>query len=296
MTSIACLNRREFLARSAAAGAAVVATTWPPAGETKIRKDLVIDSHAHLSFRSSPADEGDEAKVLDAADRLGIDQLCCSVLPKRPATVEGFQTANRVMAAAHKRHPDRFLGYCFVNPGCGRAAIEEIRRCLDLPGFIGVKLYNEHLCTDPIVFPVVELTIELRVPVLHHAGHSHYPVKEQPNMSDGGHLAELAKRYPEAILICAHIGGGGDWEWTIKALRHARSVYLDTSGSVTDEAMIDMAVKVLGAERLLFGCDMSWTAGVGKIRAARLTAEERRKILGGNMQRILAQRGRRPCS
>jgi len=291
------LNRREFLTGTLATGAAVAATAWPAVsalarGAAKGEKCLVIDSHAHLSFRASTADEGDEAAVLDAADKLGIDQLCCSILPKRPATVEGFQAANRVMAAAHKRHPDRFLGYCFVNPGCGRAALDEIRRCLDLPGFIGVKLYNEHFCTDPIVFPVIELAIELRVPILHHAGHSHYPVKEQPNMSDGGHLAELAKRYPEARLICAHIGGGGDWEWTIKALRHAKTVYLDTSGSVTDEAMIDMAVKVLTADRLLFGCDMSWTAGIGKIRAARLNAEERRKILGGNMQRLLALRGR----
>ncbi len=261
-----------------------------PAAE---RRDLVIDCHSHLSFRTSPADEGDEAQVLEAADRLGIDRLCCSVLPARPATVEGFQMANRVMAAAHKRHPDRFLGYCFVNPGCGAAAVEEIRRCLDQPGFIGVKLYNEHLCTDPVVFPVVELAIELRVPILHHAGHSHYAVTDQPNMSDGGHLAALAARYPEARLICAHVGGGGDWEWTIKALRHAGSVYLDTSGSVVDEAMVDMAAAVLTPDRLLFGCDMSWTAGVGKIRAARLTAADRRKVLGGNMRRLLAERGAR---
>lgn len=288
------LNRREFLTHTVAVGAGIVLSGQSRGtlalGEKPV-KDLVIDCHAHLSFRTSSADEGDESQVLDAADKLGIDRMCCSILPKRPATVEGFQTANRIMAAAHKRHPERFLGYCFVNPGHGRAALEEIRRCLDLPGFIGVKLYNEYLCTDPILFPLVELAIELRVPILQHAGHSHYPVTEQPNMSGGDHLAELARRYPEAKLICGHIGGGGDWEWTIKALRHANSVFLDTSGSVTDEAMIDLAVKTLTADRLLFGCDMSWTAGIGKVRAARLSAAERRKILGGNMQRLLAQRG-----
>ena len=58
-------------------------------------------------------------------------------------------------------------------------------------------------------------------------------MEEQPRISDGGHLAELARRYPEAKLICGHICGGGDWEWTIKALRHAPTVFLDTSGSVT---------------------------------------------------------------
>ena len=119
----------------------------------------------------------------------------------------------------------------------------------------------------------------------------HYLMEDQPRISDGGHLAELARRYPEAKLICAHLCGGGDWEWTIKTLRHAKSVFLDTSGSVVDEGMVEMAVKVLGADRLLFGADMSFTAGVGKIRGARLTDEERGRILGGNMLRVLQRRG-----
>ena len=41
---------------------------------------------------------------------------------------------------------------------------------------------------------------------------------------------------------------------------------LDTSGSVIDEGMIEMAAEILGVDRLLFGCDMSMTAGMGKIR------------------------------
>jgi hypothetical protein len=261
------------------------------AGRRAAEKPLVIDCHAHLDFRRSPDAPGNDALVLEAADKLGIDRLCCSVLPKRPATVEGFQAANRVMAAAARRHPQRLLGYCFVNPGHQREALDEIRRCVEQFGFIGVKLYNEHRCTEPVVFPIVELAISLGVPILHHAGHAHYVIETQPHISDGGHLAELAKRYPEAMLICAHVGGGGDWEWTIKALRHAPTVFLDTSGSVVDEGMIDMAVKVLGADRLLFGCDMSFTAGVGKIRGARLSDEERRKILGANMLRVLQRRG-----
>ncbi|MGD9498521.1 MAG: amidohydrolase family protein, partial [Armatimonadota bacterium] len=105
-------------------------------------------------------------------------------------------------------------------------------------------------------------------------------------------VAELANRYPEAMIICGHVGGGGDWEWTIQALRAAPTAFLDSSGSVVDEGMIEMAVQVLGAERLLFGCDMSMTAGVGKIRGAQISDEQRRAILGGNMERILARRGR----
>ena len=252
----------------------------------------VIDCHAHLIHHSSSAYLERDRKLIDAADKLGIDQLCCSLLtPKRPATAEGFRECNLWVAEAMKRFPGRVLGYCYVNPSCGREALDDIRRCVEDRGFMGVKLYNEHRCTEPVVFPIVELAIELRVPILHHAGHGHRPIPKQPNISDGGHLAELGQRYPEARIICAHIGGGGDWEWTIKALRHADNVFLDTSGSVTDEGIVDMAVEVLGVDRVLFGCDMSMTAGVGKLRAARLSPEDRQKILGGNMTKLLKMRG-----
>ena len=157
---------------------------------------------------------------------------------------------------------------------------------------MGIKLYNEYTATEPVVWPVIELAVELRVPVLHHAGHAHYFVTEQPRISDGGHLAELSRRYPEAMLICAHVGGGGDWEWTIKALRHAPGVFLDTSGSVIDEGIVEMAAATLGVDRLLFGCDMSMTQGVGKIRSAQLSAAEKRQVLGENMTTILGRRER----
>jgi predicted TIM-barrel fold metal-dependent hydrolase len=194
------------------------------------------------------------------------------------------------MADGAQRFKGRVLAYCYVNPGFKQEALDEIKRCVQDRGFIGVKLYNEYTCTDPVVFPVVELAIELGVPILHHAGHLLIFLDVQPHISDGGHLAELGRRYPEARLICAHICGGGDWEWTIKALRHAPNVYLDTSGSVTDEGVVDMAARELGVDRLLFGCDMSMTASVGRLRAANLSAADKEKILGANLEKLLRTR------
>jgi len=252
----------------------------------------VIDCHAHLRHHSLSSWREADRGLIEAADKLGIDQLCCSILTlRRPSFPEGFRECNQWLVEAMRRFPGRVLGYCYVNPGHVREALSEIRRCVEEHGFMGVKLYNEYRAVEPVVWPIVELTIELRVPILQHAGHAHYPLEGQPRISDGGHLAELARRYPEAMLICGHVGGGGDWEWTIKALRNAPSVYLDTSGSVIDEGMIEMAARVLGPDRLLFGCDNQMTAGVGKLRAAELSAEVKHKIWGGNMQRILAKRG-----
>ena len=274
------------LAHSTAVEQSVAGTSSGP-----LRNGKVIDCHAHLNHHSRATWEVDDRKLIEAADKLRIDQLCCSTLtPHRLATADGFRECNRWTADGMRRFPNRVLGYCYVNPGYGREALEEVRRCVGDNGFIGVKLYNEYTCTEPVVFPIVELAIELGVPILHHASHSHYFVEDQPRLTDGGHLAELAHRYPEAMLICAHISGGGDWEWTIKALRHAPNVLLDTSGSVTDDGSVDMAVGVVGVDRVVFGCDSSMTAGVGKIRGADLSAQDKQKILGGNMLRILRRR------
>jgi predicted TIM-barrel fold metal-dependent hydrolase len=254
-------------------------------------KGKVIDCHAHLTHHSRATWEADDRKLIEAADKLGIDQLCCSTLtPRWPATLDGFRECNQWTAEGMRRFPGRVLGYCYVNPGYGREALEEIRRYVGDHGFIGIKLYNEYTCTEPVVFPIVELAVELGVPILHHASHSHYFVEDQPRLTDSGHLAELARRYPEAMLICAHISGGGDWEWTIKAARHAPNLMLDTSGSVTDDDTVDMAAAVVGVDRLVFGCDSSMTAGVGKIRGADLSAQDKQKILGGNMMRLLRRR------
>jgi uncharacterized protein len=286
------LSRRSFLECSTAVVVAGGSLAERPArGEIGAgpHSGKVIDCHAHLHHRSQAGWADKDRGLIEAADKLGIDQLCCSILtPRRPATAAGFQDCNRWVEEAIKRFPGRVLGYCYVNPGYQREALDEIRRRVG-EGFIGIKLYNEYRCTDPVVFPVVELAIKLGVPILHHAGHSHYFVSDQPHISDGGHLAHLAHRYPEAKLICAHICGGGDWEWTIKALRHAPSVFLDLSGSVTDDGVVETAAQVLGIDRLLFGCDMSMTASVGRMRAAELDPRDKAKILGENMLRVLGR-------
>ncbi|MFB3825418.1 MAG: amidohydrolase family protein [Bryobacteraceae bacterium] len=279
----ASISRRAFNA-----GMVLGASMRAARAATEVK---VIDSHAHLAHHSNPRWSEMDRQLIDAADRLGIHQLCCSMLtPRRPSRPEEFRECNDWAAEAARRYPGRILCYAYVNPGYAKEARDEVDRCVRKLGFIGVKLYNEYVATEPVVWPLVEQVIELGVPILHHAGHTYYLNPAQPRISDGGALAELAKRYPEAMLICAHVAGGGDWEWTIKALRDAPSVYLDTSGSVPDEGIVEMAVRTLGAGRLLFGCDMSMTAGVGRIRSADLSDADRARILGGNMQRILARR------
>lgn len=269
--------------------AALLSTGAPAPGQRSRAK--VIDAHNHLNYRNRPTWAEDDRKLIDAADKLGIDQLCCSILPpERPTTQAGYRLCNQWLAEALKRFPGRVLGYCFVNPGYGQDAVDEVRRYVEDHGFIGVKLYNDYKVTDPKVAPILELAGKLRVPILHHAGHTSWLPSPQPDISDAGDIAKAARAFPDTTLICAHICGGGDWEWSIKALRDAPTAYFDTSGSVADEGTVELAVRTLGADRVLFACDLSMTVSVGRIRGADLSEGDRRKIFGGNMERLLARR------
>ena len=290
------MNRRSVLSRRsliAGVGSALAAATLSNSLTAANDKGKTIDAHGHLTHHSRPDWQQTDRQIIDTYDRLGIHQGCCSILPPgRPATPESFRECNQWVYDAMKRFPGRLLGYSFVNPGYGKEALEEVRRCVDSRGFSGIKLYNDYVVTEPVVWPLIELAIELRVPILHHAGHVSWLSTAQPRISDGSAFAEIGKRYPEAMIICGHICGGGDWEWEIKALRNAPTIYLDTSGSVADDGVVEMAVDVLGAERLLFACDMSFTASVGRMRSADLSPAAKDKIYGSNMQGILSRRGK----
>lgn len=254
---------------------------------------MKIDCHMHVSGKTRKWGWGDNAKIIEAADKLGIDILCCSIpITSGMPSHEDVQACNDDVLAAMKRYPERILGYCFVNPQHRKEALKEIDRCIVGSGMMGIKLYNQFECSDPIVYPIVEKAIELGIPILQHAGYVTDPEQaaRQPHLSNAKHFAMLAAKYPEAMLIEAHLGGGGDWEWAIKALRHSPSVYIDTSGSVVDEGMIEIAIRELGAERLLFATDMTMEGGVGKILGADITAKEREMIFWQNMRKILDMR------
>jgi uncharacterized protein len=276
------MTRRQMMA--------VLAAAAPGAAAPAVRPK-VIDAHNHLNYHSRPDWAEQDRKLIDAADRLHIDQLCCSILPpERPTSLEGYKNCNKWLAEAIKQYPGRVLGYVFVNPAYGQDALDEIRRYVGDHGFIGVKLYNDVLVTDPRMVPLLELAGKLKIPILHHSGHCTWLPSPQPLISDAGRIAEAARNFPDTTFICAHICGGGDWEWSIKALRDARTVFFDTSGSVADEGTVEMAVRILGADRVLFACDMSMSVSVARVRGADLSETDRRKLFGENMQRILARR------
>lgn len=258
----------------------------------EVRKYRKIDSHAHVYF----SDDSPGAQ-LDFADRLNIDKLMISVniAPHTKGTPEQFRKNNDLTLQCMKDHPDRFIGMIVLNPTYQKEALEEIDRCVDA-GMVGAgELYNQVKINDPLYYPIIEKLTDLKMIVHMHSaiGYSRVTLNEREpkNISLPEDFVEIAQRYPETMFQYAHIGGGIDWENSCKILKDSPNVYVDVSGSNNAANMIDFAMKYIGEDRLLFGCDSSYYQGVGHMFSAKLTDAQRKKIFFENYNNILRKSG-----
>ena len=253
------------------------------------RKYPKQDSHNHI-WEGSNADQ-----VEESCELLGITRAACSIPGGK--TPDAIRADNDRIIQAMKSYPKRIIGQCYINPTFKKEAIEEIDRCVDNGMVMLGELYDAVKINDPLYYPVIERCIHHKIPLMLHGvttlgnWRPGYLPTNPPNSSVPENFAEIGKRYPEAMIICGHIGGGGNWEYMCRILKDAPTIYLDTSGSVSDEGMIDMAVEYLGADRLLFATDMNYETGVGKIIWAKLDDAQRKKIFFENFNNLLRKAG-----
>ncbi|MCE6992488.1 amidohydrolase family protein [Dyadobacter sp. CY323] len=304
------ISRRKFMAGTVASTVGI-ATTTHLAGRaysgTEIsspakpkREPLMeevmrykkIDAHAHVG-----GGHGTPAEVADFAERLGIHKVMISkpMAPGSAGVPSEFRACNDVIYSAMKEFPNRFTGMLTLNPTHKQESMDEIKRCIDR-GFVGMKLYNHVKINDPLFYPIIEKFIDLKMIILMHSpigkARVKYNAREPKNISIPEDFVDAAKRFPEAMFQFAHIGGGIDWEDACKALKDSPNVYVDVSGSNNEGNMIDFALRYIGEDRLLFGCDNGFYQGVGGMIAANLTEVQRKKIFFENYNNILKKSGR----
>jgi predicted TIM-barrel fold metal-dependent hydrolase len=235
---------------------------------------VLIDVHAHfLTDRAPRADWRERnASRLRAGERIGITVHVASILGSWGGTSPTYfpspadlEYANDAMLALQRAHPARIRGYVAVNPNFTAHAEREIRRGLGA-GLIGVKLAASRRADDPLLDPVARLALEYRAPVLQHIWQHRRRDWPGQEASDALELCTLARRHPAVRFILAHIGGGGDWLHSLRAVRDVSNVLVDLSGSGVDGGMLEACLDAVGVDRLLWGCDLTLETGWAKLR------------------------------
>jgi predicted TIM-barrel fold metal-dependent hydrolase len=203
--------------------------------------------------------------------------------PDRLTRVENDWTSAQVAAGG-----GRLMGFCGVNP-LRPAALDELERCLALPGMVGIKQHFGNAgvsLRDPVhaarMAQVFALAERLRAPVLVHMrarGGSSFGADDARLFLD-----KLVAVAPSIEIVVAHLGGAGpgypQQADEVMAVFGAaverqnprmRNVYFDVATAVTaestpaDAALVARRIRQVGTQRVLYGSDL--TPPGGSIRA-----------------------------
>jgi predicted TIM-barrel fold metal-dependent hydrolase len=190
-----------------------------------------------------------------------------------------------------ERWPELLLGMIQLNASDVPASLDAINRWLRDGPMLGVYFPGggpgSLTCTHPNFNVLVERIRELNGVIMQHTWFK-TGGKQSEGESTPSELAELAARHSNQSFICAH--AGGEWERGIRAIRNSPNILVETSGFDATAGFIEMAVRDLGPERIIFGSHLpsrSLGTELGKIIGADISDRDRKLILGENFRKLL---------
>ena len=249
----------------------------------------IWDAHSHLHLVPGDTPEERMTVLIRFADRMEVERVILSQgysADMHPSPQQLREENDRVLRAV-QRFPDRAYGSVYLSPSYLDFSLQEFDRCVRDGPMVGVgELEADKRCNAPELDPIVERAVSMKAPILQHTW-----LKiggNEPGESTPYDLVELAKRHPQASFICAHTGG--DWERGIRIIRDTKNVYAETAGFDPTSGVVEMAVRELGAERVIYGSDVggrSFASQLAKVMGAEIPEPAKKLILGGNLRRLL---------
>lgn len=243
---------------------------------------MIIDCHCHAGKGdglTGPWDTNAPLKgYLRGADAAGIHRTVLFA-----AFHSDYLVANRGVARIVRSRPDRFYGFAFIHPARDRGRVALlVREAVKRHGFRGIKVHRHDA---RITREICEAAKAYGLPVL-------YDV-----MGEVSTVELLATEYPEVNFIIPHLGSfADDWRAQLALIDHLvrhPNVYTDTSG-VRRFDILEQAAKRAGARKILFGSDGPWLhpgVELAKVRALGFPPAEERKVLSGNILRLMRPAG-----
>jgi hypothetical protein len=247
-------------------------------------------------------------RMIEDMDAAGIDKVV--VMGQYRRRHDGCVEANDGALALIRRYPDRVMAFAMVQPKAGRAALDELARCVDggMRGVGELGPYGQgYRLDDPDFLALVEACIERDLPVNLHTNEEvgrYYAGKATTPLR---HIYRLAERYPELKLILAHWGGGLlFYEMMPAAQKALRNVRYDTAASpllFPTARIFPAALAAVNHRKLLYASDYplrlyprqqaepDFRPFLAEIDALGLADEVRADMLGLNAARLLGLPG-----
>jgi aminocarboxymuconate-semialdehyde decarboxylase len=229
---------------------------------------------------------------------------------------------NDAASQAHRRHPDRFIGFACLPLQNPNLALEELERVARLPGIRGVYMatvVRDRELSDRSFFPIYERAADLGLPIfLHPMMINNERLKQYYLINLLGNPFETAiaashlifggvlDAFPKLEVSLPHAGGalpilrgrldrGFEIRGECKHLPRKPSEYLrrftyDTI-AYSEEVMNDL-VRLVGAERIMMGSDycfdIAYNDPVKIVTGMQSLSEaQKRQVLWGNAAKLL---------
>jgi hypothetical protein len=281
-------NRRSFLKQTTLPLLATKSSTsFLQASATNSRLEI-WDLHCHLQGFDGQTPEEKMTEMIRFADRMGISRMCVFMgYPfETDPSPEKLREQNNQVLQAIGHWPDRAFGFVYLNPHHVQASLDELNRCVRDGPMVGVKLWVAQRDTSPELDPIIERAAALRAVIFQHTW-----IKTGGNLhgeSTPADLVALAQRHPTVPMICGHTGG--NWELGIRTIRGVKNLYSDLAGSDPTAGFVEMAVRELGPERVIYGSDVggrSFASQLGKVLGADISDPVRSQIFSENLRRLM---------
>ena len=254
----------------------------------------IVDSHTHIGLKSflcrplpeeklkKPAFQDSlENSIESLIVQMAANHISQAVAFPYPLDEIDFDLANEYVIQAYQLYPKKIIPFVLIN-----SHLEQwIKK-----GARGIKQQDILLSPQQFdvdkIYPIIS---EKKIPIIRHfrSGNG-FSVIEQ--------VTEITEKFPKLLLIIAHMGRGkpNTGEYVLKnieSLKEYPNVFFETS-TVRDTRVIEQAVNIVGAKRIIFGTDFPFNSyldtnpvavELGIIQKSNLSENEKKQILGENI-------------
>src|SRR6266851_2631772 len=237
---------------------------------------MIWDLHCHLNNFAGRTPDERMARLIEFADRMGIERVCVFMgypLQEDPKPAQIREQNDQVLQAlSHWHH--RAFGFVYLSPQHVEFSLREFDRCVKNGPMVGVKLWIAKRASARELDPIVEAAAAMNAVIFQHTWHK--TTGNFPGESEPADVAELAARHPTIPMILGHTGG--EWETGLRTVRHLPNVSVDMAGFDPTAGVVEMAVREVGAARVIYGSDAggrSFASQLGKAMGADISEQDR---------------------